>query len=185
MVGPSSKAAHLGSIQRRGQVRHDKQKKGYFWIGIFPISLSSEFSLTQWLPTCYLSQVLLHFCDCPHLLLGTRGILRTEPMRFPTQDPGETWNHCIPQLTLGHTTSVIVCKAWPGIYSLSSPKTKPSWLSMLMISSSEGWSGLHGDDLRLGLLGDNYTCDRLQIRFTAQNVQWFSFYTETCPEFVS
>ena len=42
---------------------------------------------------------------------------------------------------------------------------------MFVILSSEGPSGLHGDDLRVGLLGDNHMCDRLQIHFTAQNVK--------------
>ena len=34
---------------------------------------------------------------------------------------------------------------------------------MFVILSSEGPSGLHGNDLRVGLLGDNHMCDRLQI----------------------
>ena len=56
---------------------------------------------------------------------------------------------------------------------------------MFVILSSEGPSGLHGDDLRVGLLGDNHMCDRLQIHFTAQNVKWFPSHTKTCSESVS
>lgn len=133
-------------------------------------------------PWCYcISATVPLFCQCKK---DFKSIAHEIPPST-SHNAGETWHHCIPQLTLRHSTSVIMCKAWPGIYSLSFPKTKPSWLPMLMISNSEGWHGLHGDDLRLGLLGDNYMCDRLQIHFTAQNVQWFSFYTEPCPEFVS
>ena len=59
---------------------------------------------------------------------------------------------------------------------------------MFVILSSEGPSGLHGDDLRMGLLGDNHMCDRIQIHFTAQNVTVLSigiFFRLTLMSFLT
>lgn len=104
-------------------------------------------------------------------LSGARGMLGAQPMRLPTGaagqglEPASHLSPCSSPARLGHS------HLQPFL-----PPTRPRGLSMLMASS-----GLHGDDLCLGLLGDNYTYDRLQFIFLPQMHSKFSFSHRAMP----